>query len=56
MIDISDPANPEEVGFIPTHQDTLVGEGTQVVHVTTAYFTGDCQLAASQPATWGAVP
>jgi hypothetical protein len=41
VIDISDPENPEEVGFIPTHQDTLVGEGMQVIHVTTAKFTGD---------------
>jgi hypothetical protein len=29
VIDISDPANPVEVGFIRTHQDTLVGEGMQ---------------------------
>jgi hypothetical protein len=41
VIDISDPANPREVGFIGTHQDTLVGEGMQVVHVTTPEFTGD---------------
>jgi hypothetical protein len=41
VIDISDPANPREVGFIRTHQDTLVGEGMQVVHVTTPEFTGD---------------
>jgi hypothetical protein len=41
VIDISDPANPREVGFIRTHQDTLVGEGMQVVHVTTPGFTGD---------------
>jgi hypothetical protein len=41
IIDISDPANPQEVGFIRTHQDTLVGEGMQVVHVTTPEFTGD---------------
>ena len=41
VIDISDPANPEEVGFIRTHQDTLIGEGMQVVHLETAKFTGD---------------
>ena len=41
IIDISDLENPEEVGFIPAHQDTLVGEGMQVVHVETAKFTGD---------------
>ena len=41
VIDISDPSNPREVGFIRTHQDTLVGEGVQVVHLTTSKFTGD---------------
>ena len=41
VIDISDPSNPVEVGFIPTHQDTLVGEGMQVIRLETAYFTGD---------------
>jgi hypothetical protein len=41
VIDISDPANPVEVGFIATRQDTLIGEGMQVVHVDTAKFTGD---------------
>jgi hypothetical protein len=41
IIDISDPTDPVEVGFIPTHQDTFVGEGMQVVHLDTAEFTGD---------------
>jgi hypothetical protein len=41
VIDISDPENPDEVGFIATHQDTLVGEGMQVVHLETAKFSGD---------------
>jgi len=44
VIDISDPANPQEVGFIATHQDTFVGEGMQVVHLDTAEFTGDVLL------------
>jgi len=34
-------STPEQVGFIRTHQDTLVGEGMQVVHLTTSKFTGD---------------
>ena len=38
IIDISDLENPEEVGFIRAHQDTLIGEGMQVVHVETAKF------------------
>ena len=41
VIDISDPSNPVEVGFIPTHQDTLVGEGMQVIRLDTPSFTGD---------------
>jgi len=41
VIDISDPSNPVEVGFIRTHQDTLVGEGMQVVRLETAELTGD---------------
>ncbi len=41
VIDISDPANPREVNFIPMPQDTRPGEGMQVVHVETAKFTGE---------------
>ena len=44
VIDISDLENPVEVGFIATQQDTLVGEGMQVVHLDTARFTGDVLL------------
>jgi hypothetical protein len=44
VIDISDPANPKLVNFIATHQDTLVGEGMQVIHMETAAFTGDVLL------------
>ena len=44
VIDISDLENPREVGFIATHQDTLVGEGMQVIHLETAKFTGDVLL------------
>jgi hypothetical protein len=41
VIDISNPAQPRQVGFIPAHQDTLVGEGLQVVNITTPKFSGD---------------
>ena len=44
IIDISNPASPREVGFIATHQDTLVGEGMQVIRMTTPSFTGDVLL------------
>lgn len=41
VIDLSDPARPQEVGFIPVHQDVRVGEGMQVVRLDTAQFRGD---------------
>lgn len=41
VIDISDIANPREVGFIATSQDTLVGEGMQALTLTTGAFSGD---------------
>ncbi len=41
VIDISDPANPQEVSFIPMPQDTRPGEGMQVTHIETAMFSGD---------------
>ena len=43
-VDQAEPAagtEPEQVGFIPSHQDTRPGEGLQVVAVSTANFTGD---------------
>lgn len=44
VVDIRDLANPKLVTFIRTQQDTLVGEGLQVVNITTARFTGDVLL------------
>ena len=44
VIDISDPANPVEVGFIPAPDDTYVGEGMQVVRLDTPDFSGDVLL------------
>jgi len=41
VIDISDLANPREVGFIATSQDTLVGEGMQGLTLTTSAYSGD---------------
>jgi hypothetical protein len=41
VIDISDPANPEEVSFIGMPQDTRPGEGMQVTTITTSKFSGD---------------
>jgi hypothetical protein len=41
VIDISNPAAPREVGFIPGHQDTYTGEGVQVQHIETKFFKGE---------------
>jgi hypothetical protein len=41
VVDISNPAAPEAVGFIETAQDSAPGEGVQALHVSTKFFTGD---------------
>jgi len=41
VIDISNPAQPVQVGFIPAHQDTIVSEGVQALHIDTPKFNGD---------------
>ncbi|MFN2588258.1 MAG: LVIVD repeat-containing protein [Actinomycetota bacterium] len=41
VVDIRDPANPRQIGFIPHSQDSRPGEGMQVVSVTTKSFSGD---------------
>jgi hypothetical protein len=41
VVDISNPASPREVGFIPAHQGSYVGEGVHAIHLDTPAFTGD---------------
>ena len=41
IVDIHDPAQPREVGFIRAPQDTYVGEGIQAIPLSTAKFNGD---------------
>lgn len=41
VVDISNLSDPQTVGFIPAHQDSRVGEGMQVVNITTKHFNGD---------------
>src|SRR5919197_243770 len=41
VVDISDPAHPVEVGFIPAHAGSYVSEGVHAIHIDTAYFNGD---------------
>ena len=44
VIDIANPADPTEVGFIPTSPATHVGEGVQVLDMKTAAFEGQVLL------------
>lgn len=41
VADISDPANPSLVTLIPSHRGTYSGEGSQVIHLETSYFSGE---------------
>ncbi len=41
VVDISNPADPVKVGFIPAHANSYVGEGVHVIHMSTPFFTGD---------------
>jgi hypothetical protein len=58
IADISDPTNPQEVGFLPANPGYYHGEGAHVIEVDTPQFTGDllavndeaCTNAATRPA------
>ena len=41
IVDISDPANPASVGYLPSHVGTFAGEGSQVISLHTQWFRGD---------------
>jgi hypothetical protein len=41
VVDISDPANPKKGPYIPSHQGTYAGEGSQVISMNTKSFKGD---------------
>jgi len=40
VVDITDLENPEQVGFIPSSQDSRIGEGVQAVEISTTFFDG----------------
>ena len=56
VVDISDPTDPTEVGFIPTALGSFVGEGVQAISLNTPAFKGDilvinneiCGISGSQ--------
>lgn len=41
VVDIRNPSNPVEIGFIDAHQDAYVGEGVQALRIDTPKFAGD---------------
>ena len=41
VFDLADPTAPKQVNFIPTGQNTYVGEGVHVTEITTPRFRGD---------------
>ena len=41
IVDISNPASPKAVGYIPSHLGSYAGEGSQVISVSTSAFKGD---------------
>jgi hypothetical protein len=49
VVDISDPANPTKVEFIPAHANSYVGEGVQAIHMETEDFTGDVLVHNNEP-------
>ncbi len=51
VADISDPANPKEVAFVPALPDTYHGEGVHAISMSTPSFTGDILAVNNEPCT-----
>jgi hypothetical protein len=51
VTDISDPANPKEVTFVPALPDTYHGEGVHAISMATSSFTGDILAVNNEPCT-----
>jgi hypothetical protein len=51
VADISDPAHPEEVAFVPALPDTYHGEGVHAITMDTASFSGDVLAVNNEPCT-----
>jgi hypothetical protein len=54
VVDISDVANPVEVGFIPSKAGSAPGEGVQVLSLATPSFTGDVLVSNNEICNDGA--
>jgi hypothetical protein len=51
VVDISNPADPEKVGFLPSHRGTYVTEGVQALQLDTPAFTGDLLILSNEACT-----
>jgi hypothetical protein len=51
VVDISDPASPQEVNFIPSRANSYPGEGVQALAISTPAFTGDVLVTNSESCT-----
>ena len=48
-VDISDPANPKQLAFVPALADTYHGEGAQARTINTTFFSGDMLAVNNEP-------
>jgi len=48
VVDISDPADPEKVGYLRSHQDTYATEGVHALQLDTPEFTGDLLVISNE--------
>jgi Big-like domain-containing protein/hemolysin type calcium-binding protein/LVIVD repeat-containing protein len=51
VIDIRDPANPKEVGFLPALPLNYHGEGAHVITINTPQFSGDVLAVSNEQCT-----
>jgi hypothetical protein len=49
VVDISDPANPKETGFLPALPESYHGEGAHAISVDTPAFKGDLLAVNNEP-------
>jgi hypothetical protein len=52
-VDISNPAQPRQLAFVPALQNTNHGEGMQAITLRTPAFTGDVLAVNNEPCTIG---
>ena len=55
IIDISDPASPSQVGFIPSPPNTRAND-VKVAHIETMFFTGDVLIHSNEFCGNGFIP